>query len=99
MGPLILFLLGLVSGVALTLYLQRRNGDRRDLTGPPPRVLPPRFAASTPPTDPAAIDEDEIRRLVDAGRKIEAVKQVRNATGVDLVTAKDIVEAIERKPR
>ena len=38
----------------------------------------------------------EAARLVQSGRKIEAVKQVREAFGMSLRDAKDIVDAIER---
>ena len=41
MGALIPFVLGLLLGVALTLFLIRKGqGDRRDLTAPPPRAAP-----------------------------------------------------------
>jgi len=39
--------------------------------------------------------EDELRGLMAAGRKIEAIKQYRAATGVGLADAKDAVEALE----
>jgi hypothetical protein len=44
--------------------------------------------------DPAVLDE--VRRLVDAGQKIEAVKHLRNATGLGLTEAKDVVDSLER---
>ena len=91
MGALILFVLGLVAGIALTLALQRRGGDRRDLTAPPPaRIAPPRATG----TD---IDEAEIIVLLRLGRKIEAIKRMREQTGMGLAEAKDAVEAIERE--
>ena len=39
--------------------------------------------------------EDELRALMAAGRKIEAIKQYRAATGAGLAEAKDAVEALE----
>ena len=101
MGPLILFVLGLVAGVALTLYLQRRTSDRRDLTAPPPRVLPPRLTTPPPPPPvaPSDIDEAEIIVLLRLGRKIEAIKRLREQTGMGLAEAKDAVETIEREQR
>jgi ribosomal protein L7/L12 len=45
---------------------------------------------------------DEIRQLSDAGRKIEAIKVLREATGLGLAEAKEIVESLDlihpRKP-
>lgn len=92
MGPLILFALGLVCGVALALFLVRRGNDRqRDFTAPPPRrIAPPR---------PSDIDEAEIIVLLRLGRKIEAVKRMRELTGMGLAEAKEAVEAIEREQR
>ena len=50
--------------------------------------------------DPKVLDE--IRRLSDAGRKIEAIKVLREATGLGLAEAKQIVESLDqlhpRKP-
>ncbi len=40
--------------------------------------------------------EDELRTLLAAGRKIEAVKRYREATGAGLADAKNAVEALER---
>jgi ribosomal protein L7/L12 len=40
--------------------------------------------------------EDELRALLAAGRKIEAIKQYRAATGAGLAEAKNAVEALER---
>ncbi len=47
------------------------------------------------PTDDTNF-EDELRALMAAGRKIEAIKQYRAATGAGLAKAKDAVEALER---
>jgi ribosomal protein L7/L12 len=38
--------------------------------------------------------EQEVRRLLDRGRKIEAIKRVREVTGAGLKAAKDAVEAV-----
>ena len=50
--------------------------------------------------DPAVLDE--VRRLLDAGQKIEAIKHLREATGLDLTRAKQVVDSLEqlhpRKP-
>ena len=42
---------------------------------------------------------DRIRAALFAGRKIEAIKLYREATGADLRDAKDTVEGIERELR
>ena len=47
------------------------------------------------PTDDTNF-EDELRALLAAGRKIEAIKRYRAATGAGLAKAKDAVEALER---
>ncbi|MEZ5830268.1 MAG: ribosomal protein L7/L12 [Dongiaceae bacterium] len=39
---------------------------------------------------------DEIAHLSDAGRKIEAIKRLREVTGLGLAEAKQLVEALER---
>jgi ribosomal protein L7/L12 len=44
--------------------------------------------------DPAVLDE--VRGLSDSGRKVEAIKRLREATGLGLAEAKDIVEALDR---
>ena len=44
--------------------------------------------------DPAVLDE--VRRLADSGRKIEAIRHLREATGLGLAEAKDVVESLER---
>ena len=95
MGALILFLLGLVGGIALTLYLQRRGGGRPDLSAPPPpRDITPRALPRVTSQD---IDEAEIIVLLRLGRKVEAVKRMREQTGMGLAEAKEAVEAIERE--
>ena len=44
--------------------------------------------------DPAVLDE--VRRHLDTGRKIEAIKCLREATGLELTEAKDIVDSLDR---
>jgi len=39
---------------------------------------------------------DEVRRLTDGGQKIEAIKHLREATGLGLAEAKEIVESLDR---
>lgn len=47
--------------------------------------------------DPASMAE--IRRFIAQERKIEAIKHLREATGLGLADAKELVEAIERVGR
>ena len=44
--------------------------------------------------DPAVLDE--VKRLASSGQKIEAIKRLREATGLGLAEAKDVVESLER---
>jgi hypothetical protein len=48
------------------------------------------------PPLPHGVDIDAVRQLVSEGQKIEAIKLVREQTGLGLKEAKDAVEAIER---
>lgn len=57
-----------------------------------PIVLPEAEVAT-----PAADLEAEIGSLLDANRKIEAIKRAREVLGLGLAEAKDHVEAIERR--
>jgi ribosomal protein L7/L12 len=43
--------------------------------------------------------DNEIRELLLAGKKIEAIKQYREASGLGLKESKDAVEAIEKELR
>lgn len=59
------------------------------------RALPvPSVPAKTPGLDPAS--DPEIRRLVDAGELIEAIKRYRTRTGAGLKEAKDAIEGLTK---
>ena len=45
------------------------------------------------------IDNEEIRALIRQDRKIDAIKLVRERTGLGLAEAKDAVEALEQMMR
>jgi large subunit ribosomal protein L7/L12 len=89
--------------VLVFLAMRRRGGDR-DLLAPPrmggtapppPLSQPPRaWPASAAPIRGELPDalEREVRELLAAGNKIEAIKQVRAATGLGLREAKEMVE-------
>lgn len=45
-------------------------------------------------SEPSGLDEDEVKRIVEAEGKISAIKYVRQQTGLGLKDAKDFVERI-----
>jgi large subunit ribosomal protein L7/L12 len=54
------------------------------------------IAVPPPPAAPAAVDgvDAEIRDLVARGQKIQAIKLLRERTGVGLKEAKDVVDSL-----
>ena len=91
--------LGIAFLVLVLIVFRRRSGER-DLiappsrgptasSAPPPRALPP---AAAPAGDLTAELPGEVRELIAAGRKIEAIKLVRETTGLGLAEAKQLVE-------
>jgi large subunit ribosomal protein L7/L12 len=89
MGKLLFLILGLALGLLLARYLRGQRA-RRDLSAPPRPMVR---------VGDERIDNDEIRALIRADRKIEAIKLVRERTGLDLAEAKDAVEALGRTMR
>ncbi len=89
MGKILFLILGLALGLLLARYLRGQRA-RRDLSAPPRPMVR---------VGDERIDNDEIRALIRADRKIEAIKLVRERTGLDLADAKDAVEALERTMR
>lgn len=82
-------LVAIVIAVAV-VWMQNRQEDRSERQ---PNSMP----APAVPRQAASIDVlDQIRSLMAAGNKIEAIKVYRAATGVGLKEAKDAVEALER---
>lgn len=66
-----------------------------------PRMLPADGATVAAEIDGQELDIDpatlaEIRALAKSGRKLEAIKRLRDTTDLDLARAKDIVDALER---
>jgi hypothetical protein len=113
MSGLLLFALGFLCGAGLVLAL-RRNSSARDLIAPPraaPRPSappPPRPSSHDVQIDAAPVtvhvhtevhSDDQIVDLIRRGRKIEAIKHMRELTGMRLSEAKDAVDAIERTLR
>jgi ribosomal protein L7/L12 len=57
------------------------------------------FDGAGQPRRLAAVNGEAIVTLIQAGKKIQAIKAYRQATGVGLKDAKDAVEEIERNMR
>ncbi|MCT2398379.1 ribosomal protein L7/L12 [Novosphingobium mangrovi (ex Huang et al. 2023)] len=83
---LAIFVLGWLSG--------RTSRTERDLSGPPATSQPP---TRQPRPDPGPSVRAEIEAAIAEGRKIEAIKLLREATGMGLKEAKEAVEAMERR--
>ena len=91
-----------VGVLVLVLIAWRRRGGERDLIAPPragaptpsPRAKPPRAwpTGAAPIGDLADEVAGEVRKLLAAGHKIEAIRLVRAATGLGLAEAKEMVE-------
>jgi len=52
-------------------------------------------AARKSALDGGTLADGEIKRMLEAGRKFEAVKLLRARSGLDLATAKDIIDSME----
>lgn len=90
--------------LVLLFFAFRRRSGERDLIAPPnmsqhsarPAMRPaehrPWPAGAAPIGDLADEMRKEVRELVDAGNKIEAIKLVRAATHLGLREAKELVE-------
>ena len=87
--PIPILVLAALALAALAWLALRRRGNR-DLLAPPPHLR-----ASTPDGPEIPIDQD-VLALVRAGNKIAAIKALREATGLGLAEAKEMVEAVER---
>jgi hypothetical protein len=86
--------------VAWLLY-RRFGGSRvgRERSGPP-RMITTDDGATRAEIDGDQFDIDpavmaDVRALATDGNKIEAIKRLREATGLDLAEAKRIVDALE----
>ena len=86
-------LIGVGALVLLLVVIAVRRGGaaRRDLMRPPPRMQP---RIDLPAGLPPGLAE-EIAPMLARGATIEAIKHVREATGLGLKEAKDLVEALD----
>jgi len=99
----VLIVAGALLAALLVLALKRR--ERRDLvapprlgTPPPPRTILPTRAWPRGAAPIGDLPEElaaEVRALLAADRKIEAIKLVRQATSLGLGEAKELVERME----
>jgi ribosomal protein L7/L12 len=92
--------------VVILAFLRRMFGrPPRDVAQPQkPKMISVEGGAVAAEIDGQELDLDpailaEIRRLAGNGQKIEAIKVLRDATGLGLARAKDIVDSLERMPR
>ena len=97
MGRLYLIAIGVVVVAALLLWLRRRKKRaEKTFTG----NVNANAAATPAENSQAAFTTDtnsfnaEVRKLMAAGEKIEAIKLVRQRTGLGLKEAKDYVERL-----
>jgi large subunit ribosomal protein L7/L12 len=93
----VLIVIGLAFALLLFLLLRRKESGR-DLTAPPPFASVPQ-PTYRPPRAPLGADlpadvEREVRQLAGEGRKIEAVKRVREVTGLSLADALEVVQRL-----
>lgn len=80
-----------VMAVLILLLVRRGGGGRGQDLMTAPRPMQPRIpVAGLPPQV-----ETEVRALIAEQRMIEAIKRVREETGLGLKEAKDLVESID----
>lgn len=92
----VLIAVALVVALSFIWLLRRRAGQDRLMGVQPPRsgraLGAVRAGAATVPLPPEV--EAQVRALLAANRKIEAIKVAREATGLGLKETKDLVEAL-----
>jgi hypothetical protein len=89
--------------IVIAFVLLRRLFSRKPIepfSQQPPKLIPKQGGTVTAEIggqeleiDAAVLDE--VRRLTDSGQKIEAVKHLREATGLGLTEAKEIVDSLD----
>jgi ribosomal protein L7/L12 len=93
-------------GILIILAFVKRIAGRppRDVAQPQkPKMISVEGGAVAAEIDGQEFDLDpatlaDVRALAASGRKIEAIKRLRDATALDLAQAKDIVDSLERMP-
>lgn len=71
----------------------KRKRDNQPLQ----RAARTRFIPEPPGIDWEAAHDAEIRRFLETGRKIDAIKRYRELSGVGLKESKDAIESLERR--
>ena len=89
MGKLLILIVGVVVGLFIARHLRGQRAGRDRTAAPRPMVR----------VGDERIDNAEIRDLIRQHRKIDAIKLVRERTGLGLAEAKDAVDAVERAMR
>jgi ribosomal protein L7/L12 len=89
--------------IVVAVVLLRRLFGRKPIepfNQQPPKLIPKQGATVTAEIggqeleiDAAVLDE--VRRLAESGQKIEAIKHLREATGLGLTEAKEIVDSLD----
>jgi ribosomal protein L7/L12 len=87
-------LLSVIALVVAITALAVAGGAARTSPGPRPNVLT--SLGQVGPDSEAGEPSPQVRALLQAGKKIEAIKQYRTETGAGLLEAKNAVEALER---
>ena len=98
------------AAIIVAFVLLRRLFGRKPIepfSRQPPKLIPKQGATVTAEIGSQELEIDaaildEVRRLTDSGQKVEAVKHLREATGLGLTDAKEIVDSLDlihpRKP-
>jgi len=94
-------IIGLIILAVLFLLIRAFNRPPREIGRDQPKMITMDGGAVTVEVegqefeiDPAVLDE--VRQLSDSGQKIEAIKRLREATGLGLTEAKQIVDSLDR---
>jgi hypothetical protein len=89
--------------IIVAIVLLRRLFGRKPIepfSQQPPKLIPKQGGTVTAEIGDQELEIDaavldEVRRLTDSGQKIEAIKHLREATGLSLTEAKEIVDSLD----
>jgi len=104
-SALILSLLLLLKVVSLQRQLNELKSDQQWRNSRPevsglsnPSLNAPASSSNVTRVSPPVNLDERLRMLLTAGKKIQAIKEFREASGLGLKEAKDYVENLERNP-
>ena len=91
------------AAIIVAFVLLRRLFGRKPIepfSRQPPKLIPKQGATVTAEIGGQELEIDaaildEVRRLTDSGQKIEAIKHLREATGLGLTEANEIVDSLD----